>query len=175
MIEQKEVNSGYDMLNQAILIAADAHYGQRDKGGNSYILHPLTLMLKAKEAGYGLDEQIVAVLHDVVEDTDISLEILSTKYVFYASILNAIDNLTRRKDETYTEFIVRAKTLELSTRVKILDIKHNLDLDRLLYTPAKAFKDLKRISKYTNALMFLKNNINEEQFRKIAKENILDY
>lgn len=88
------------MLDKAILIAAKAHEGQVDKGGQPYILHPLRVMFSRKTE----IEKICAVLHDVIEDTDISLDYLRDQE-FSEEILSALDALTRRDGETYDKYI----------------------------------------------------------------------
>jgi len=94
-------------LEKAIRIAAQAHEGQRDKAGAPYILHPLRVMMKmATEA-----EQITAVLHDVVEDTDWTMERLRQEG-FLGEILAALDCLTRKNGEEYEKFIEPIAKLE---------------------------------------------------------------
>lgn len=134
-------------LNQAIAIAAQAHIDQFDKAGRPYILHPIRLM----NAMNTDDEKIVAILHDVVEDTSITLENLLNEG-FNFSIVDAIEHLTKRKGEDYTDFINRLHANKLATTVKIADIKDNLNITRL---NVLTDKDLKRIKKYHDALQFL--------------------
>lgn len=131
----------------ATMIAYIYHEGQVDKGGNDYILHPLRVMSNANT----INEKIVAVLHDIIEDTSCSFEYLRC-CGFSNEILNAIDALTRREDETYFEFINRCKENELARIVKILDIQDNMDLTRI-DNPNE--QDLKRVEKYAKALKIL--------------------
>lgn len=105
-------------LNRAIIIATQAHAGQVDKGGNPYILHPLRVMLKMPDE----KTRIVAVLHDVLEDTPLTLEDLR-KEGFSEDILEALDHLTRREGESYKKFIRRAKQHPISRLVKLEDIE----------------------------------------------------
>ena len=119
-------------LEQAISIALKAHLGQFDKGGKVYILHPIRLMMKFSD----ITEQIVAVLHDVIEDGNISFMYLKNKG-FSDDIIQALDCLTKREDETYEDFILRVSTNKLATKIKIEDIKDNMDLTRLyLFSPS---------------------------------------
>ncbi|OOM80934.1 HD domain-containing protein [Clostridium sp. BL-8] len=135
------------MLEEAIIIAASAHQGQVDKGGNPYILHPLTVMLSLEDE----TERICAVLHDVIEDTDITLEYLK-KAGFSNEVLVALDALSRRKDESYDEFIDRIIKNKIACHVKLADLKHNMDLSRIKQ-PSK--KDYDRIKKYEKAVKVL--------------------
>lgn len=114
------------MLEKAINIASSAHFGQIDKGGAPYILHPLRVMFAVKT----LEEKIVAVLHDIVEDTSISLNYLAEKG-FSNEIISAIDVLTKRSGETRSEAAHRAKSNSIARIVKIADVKDNLDLSRI--------------------------------------------
>jgi len=136
-------------LDQAISIATKAHAGQLDKAGQPYILHPLRLMFKFQAK----DEMIVAVLHDVVEDSSFTLESLK-EYGFSEVIINAIESLTKNKGETYEDFVSRVSNNDLARKIKIEDIRDNLDLTRLdKITP----KDLARVEKYHLALNRLSN------------------
>lgn len=136
-------------LTKAIILATDFHKTQfNNKCEELYILHPLRVMLKCKTD----EERIVAVLHDVVEDTDATLTYLKDYEGFSDRIIEAIDCLTRRKNESYGQFIDRVKTNELATKVKILDLEDNMDVSRL-----KEFtdKDQSRLNKYSKAMFKL--------------------
>ena len=134
-------------LGKAIRIAAQAHEGQRDKAGAPYILHPLRVMMKmATET-----EQITAVLHDVVEDTDWTRERLQQEG-FHGEILGALECLTRQDGEDYGKFIERVKRNPLAIKVKIADLEDNLDGSRLNGVTAD---DAKRLEKYQQALQAL--------------------
>jgi (p)ppGpp synthase/HD superfamily hydrolase len=132
------------LLNRAIQIAVDAHSGQVDKAGQPYVLHPLRVMLKMSNE----DERIVAVLHDVVEDTPWTLEALAQEG-YPDRVLQAIDNVTKRDGESYEAFVARAASDPLSRKVKIADIEDNCDLTRIS-SPTQ--KDFARIEKYKAAL-----------------------
>ena len=134
-------------LDQAINIAIKAHSGQTDKAGKPYILHPLRLMFQFDTE----TEMIVAVLHDVIEDSDITCDDLKSAG-FSDEVINAIDCLTKRKNENYDRFILRISKNDLARKIKIEDIKDNLDLTRLNQMTEK---DLKRIEKYHRALKTL--------------------
>lgn len=140
----------YDIcLEKAIEIAINAHRGQKDKSGKSYILHPLTLMIGCKNE----KQRIVAVLHDVVEDSNYRLEDIMD-LGFDIEIIEALDCLTHRKNEDYFDYIKRVKTNELATYVKCLDLVHNCDINRLKTITEK---DIKRVEKYTKALQILRD------------------
>lgn len=137
------------MLEKAILIAVNAHQGQIDKGGKPYILHPLRLMFSSKNEV----EQIVAVLHDVIEDADVTLDYLR-KEGFSEEILSALDALTRRKAESYDEFISRIISNKTACHVKLADLSDNMNLSRIEHPTSK---DYERIEKYRKAVDRINN------------------
>jgi len=134
-------------LEQVILLATQAHEGQVDKGGNPYIDHPIAVMNRVST----LHEKMAAVLHDVVEDTRWSFDDLR-KVGVPEEVVDAVDALTRREDETYMEFVARAKKHPIARNVKIADIFENLDLSRI---PNPTQRDHDRLKRYKKALVFL--------------------
>lgn len=136
-------------LERAISIANEVHAGQADKAGRPYILHPLRLMLRFTNE----DEMITAILHDVIEDSAWTISDLLNSG-FTQKVVNAVDCLTKREGESYEDFIERISKNDLAVKVKIEDIKDNLDLSRLeSITP----KDLDRVIKYHKALQKLES------------------
>ena len=127
-------------LEKAIAIAATAHEGQKDKAGTSYILHPIRLMLKMETEA----ERIVAVLHDVVEDSELTLDALR-QYGFSETVVEAVDSVTSRAGETYEAFIDRARQNPIGRKVKIADLEDNMNLMRM---HTLADKDIKRLRRY---------------------------
>ncbi|WP_339223447.1 HD domain-containing protein [Paenibacillus sp. FSL W7-1332] len=128
----------------AISIALKAHKGQVDKGGNPYILHPLAVMNRVET----IEEKIVAVLHDVVEDTEVTIDQLR-ETGFSEEILEAMNLLTRAKEDSYEEFIDKTLKNRIARNVKIADIKENMNLSRI-QDPSE--QDYMRIEKYKRAL-----------------------
>lgn len=128
-------------LERAIEIARQAHAGQVDKGGADYIGHPLRVMEMCETE----EEKIVGVLHDVVEDSDWTFEMLEEEGFSY-EIMDALRCITKQsEDEDYDAFILRVMTKPLSLKVKLYDLEDNMDLSRLkCITDA----DLKRYEKY---------------------------
>ncbi len=132
-----------NMLEKAIQIAVKAHSGQLDKAGEPYILHPLRVMFCLSTEV----EKITGVLHDVVEDTHWTLVDLGAEG-FSDEVLDALDALTHREEETYEEFIVRAGVNSIGRRVKLADLEDNMDLRRISNPDQK---DLERMTKYRKA------------------------
>ena len=130
-------------LEQAISIASLAHEGQLDKAGEPYILHPLRVMMKLKDE----KQRIVAVLHDVIEDTgvtDMNLIIQGLEI----DLINVILTLTRNKNESYDEYIDRISKDEFAIQVKLADLEDNMDMSRL---KNPTVKDYDREVKYGKA------------------------
>ena len=114
------------MLNKALDIAYKAHLGQTDKAGAPYILHPMRVALHCQTE----DEKIVALLHDVVEETPIALEELKAQG-FSDGVLADLLCLTKIKGEDYPILIQGVETNPRAVKVKIQDLKDNMDLSRL--------------------------------------------
>lgn len=112
-------------LYKAIAIATKAHEGQKDKSGNPYIEHPLRVAVMADT----IEKKIVAVLHDVVEDTDITLEYIYEE--FGPRVMDAVNAITHRSHEPRPRYYERVKQNALAHSVKLLDIMDNLCEERL--------------------------------------------
>ena len=130
-------------LEDAILLAVQAHRGQVDKVGQPYILHLLRVMLRVE----GEAAQIVGVLHDLVEDTRYSFDDLRA-LGYSEEIVQALDGLTHRPDESYEQFVERASANPLARRVKRADLEDNMDIRRL---PVVSEKDRERLNRYIAA------------------------
>lgn len=131
-------------LERAIEIARQAHVGQVDKGGADYIGHPLRVM----EMGRTEEEKIVGVLHDVVEDSEWTFEMLEEEG-FAPEIIEALRCLTKlSKDEDYDHLMTRVKSNKLAIKVKLCDLTDNLDTSRLVNVTDS---DVKRSKKYARA------------------------
>lgn len=131
-------------LQRAIEIATEAHRGQFDKSGKDYIGHPLRVMEMGRTEG----ERIVGVLHDVVEDSEWTFEMLLAEG-FSKEIIDALRCLTKlSENENYDNFIERVRKNPLATAVKINDLTDNMDIRRLPYL---SDKDVKRLKKYLKA------------------------
>ncbi|MBF0425608.1 MAG: HD domain-containing protein [Magnetococcales bacterium] len=131
-------------LELAIAVAAAAHQGQKDKTGEPYILHPLRIMLSLTSE----TERVVAMLHDVVEDTAVTLGDLR-RHGFSEEVIAAVDCLTHRPEESYEEYVVRAGGNPLARRVKLADLADNMELRRLPVNPLP--KDWERMARYRRA------------------------
>lgn len=124
-----------ELTKRAMNIAYNAHHGQYDKGGYPYIHHPIHLAEQ-------MDNEVeccVALLHDVVEDTDITFEDLERE--FPSEVIEALKLLTHDTNIEYMDYIKKIKTNEVATKVKLADLKHNYDklrIDRELTNTEKS-------------------------------------
>ena len=127
-------------LNKAYEIASMAHKNQKDKGGIEYINHPVAVSMLVGS----LEEKIVALLHDVVEDTHVTLAQLKS-FGFDDNVIAAIDAISRKAGESTNDYMNRVKNNKLACSVKKADLLHNMDISRLKVVKKK---DLERLDKY---------------------------
>lgn len=135
-------------LEKAIALAATHHAGQLDKGGQPYILHPLRLMLQFSNPTL----QIIAMLHDILEDTSTTAEDLEA-LGFSAEIIQSIQALTKQIGESRLEAAKRTALNPLATQVKYVDILDNMNLTRINNPTAR---DFARFEEYKVVLEILK-------------------
>ncbi len=144
-----------DLTRKAFKIAYEAHNGQVDKSGMPYIHHPLHVAEQMQSE----DACIVALLHDVVEDTNVTFEDLEREG-FPEECMVALKLLTKAKGEDYFVYLDRLKNNKLASMVKLADLNHNSDMTRLVGEPTE--KDLQREQKYKRAMQILIHNKKEE-------------
>lgn len=132
------------MLDKALRLAVQVHSGHVDRGGRPYLLHILQVVAGCKD---DLDSATLAALHDVVEDSTLTLKDLREQG-FPAQIVEGVDALTRRDGEAYEDAIERAAKNALARKVKLSDLESNLDVRRLTQVTAS---DIGRLERYTKA------------------------
>ena len=135
------------MIDIALAIARKAHAGQVDKAGVDYIQHPLYVASQVKTE----QEKAVALLHDVLEDSDITVADLLA-YGLSNKVVTAVQTLTKKKGQSYQEYLEKVKSNNLARVVKLADLKHNSDLSRL---KSVTNTDYDRVEKYKNAIRYL--------------------
>lgn len=131
------------MLDKAIALAKKAHDGQVDKGGHPYIGHPIRVMNQCENES----EKIVGVLHDAVEDSDLTLEELRVAG-FSDRIIEAVDAITKRFGEKRKDYLNRVMDNPLALKVKIADMSDNADISRIS-NPTDKDRERTRIYKKT--------------------------
>ena len=137
------------LTKRAILFAFDAHRGQYDKSGLPYITHPLHVA----ESMETEDECVVALLHDVLEDTDITIEDL-TRIGITDRQIAALKLLCHDDSVPYLEYVQAIRGDQIARKVKLADLHHNSDLTRLSVITTQ---DIERVEKYKQAIEILLN------------------
>ena len=130
------------MLASALHIATNAHNGQFDKAGNPYILHPLKVMHYLKTADEEL--QCIALLHDVIEDTQVTYVDLGTQGMSLR-VIEGVQALTKQKGYSYEHYKEQVMRNRDAMLVKLADLRHNTDIRRL---KGVTEKDMRRMAKY---------------------------
>jgi (p)ppGpp synthase/HD superfamily hydrolase len=149
-------------LQTAIEIAVRAHAGQTEKNSSiPYITHPLRVMSNVQ----GESAMLVAVLHDVLEDTSTTAADLRTAG-FSEEIIAAVESVTRPQGERYTDFVVRSKQNQIGRQVKLADLMDNYNLPRVLFRLDRLDHDLQRIKRYVLSYQFLTDQITEAEYRQ---------
>ncbi|EEY34600.1 hypothetical protein [Pseudoleptotrichia goodfellowii] len=136
-------------LIKAFILCIIKHWKQKDKAGKRYVYHPIYVMLNVK----GYKEKVVALLHDIVEDTDVTIDKLK-KAGFSKEIVKAVEVITKKKNQEYFRYLTKVKNNKIAKSVKIEDLKHNMNLKRIKNISGK---DYKRFEKYKEALKILEN------------------
>ncbi|MCW6037278.1 HD domain-containing protein [Spirulina subsalsa FACHB-351] len=131
-------------LEKAIALAQQCHAEQVDKAGKPYIDHPLRVMAALSS----LEEKIVGVLHDAVEDSDLTLDQLRD-LGFSDPVIQALDAITKRPGEDYEAYLRRVMGNAIALSVKIADMTDNMDMSRI---PHPTAKDYRRLQKYQQVL-----------------------
>ena len=144
---QDELTNWNELYDRALQIAIQAHREQKDKSGREYIMHPIRVAERCKDPR----AKIVALLHDTIEDTNVTAEYLRCEG-FPDEIINGVLSVTKREGETYDDFVRRAAENVIGREVKIADLEDNMDIRRLKEITAE---DVARLQKYLRAWQYL--------------------
>lgn len=153
-----------EMIRHAFILAVKAHRGQTDKAGKDYIQHPFRV---SQFVEGGPTEITIALLHDVVEDTSVTLEDLRNEG-FPETVVNGVYAVTRRDGEPRELYLNRVKNNPSARLVKLADLKHNSDLSRI---PEPKETDFRRVQDYQNEIAFLKSESGNGNILKTDKGN----
>ena len=132
-----------ELYDKALQIAMRAHEGQKDKAGQDYVMHPIRVAERCDDPR----AKVVALLHDTIEDSDITADYLREEG-FTEEIVEAVLAVTRREGENYDDYVSRAAQNELGKMVKRADLEDNMDIRRL---PELTDRDVERLRKYLRA------------------------
>ena len=136
-----------NLTKKALSLCFEAHKNQLDKSGMPYVFHPFHLAEQMETE----ETVVVALLHDIVEDTDYTIDDLKNMG-FPNTVTDAIALMTHDANTEYMDYVARIKTNPIAKAVKLADLRHNSDTTRL---DKVTEKDLKRVEKYTAAIKFL--------------------
>ena len=142
--------SNNKQLQTALEIAVMAHKGVTRRNTDPYIFHVLRVANNAKYIRTKT-QKAAGILHDVIEDTELTLEDLH-EYEFSKEVIEAVDIITKKKGEDYQSYLNSVKKNKLARAVKLADLRHNSDLTRLTKVTEK---DIERKEKYQRAIDFL--------------------
>ncbi len=134
-------------LERALQIAVKAHAGAKDKGGGAYIFHPIRVMMRCRTE----EAKIVALLHDVVEDTDVTFDDLIAEG-FSESVIAALRLVTHAEKDSYDAYVEKIAANPLAVEVKLADLEDNSDIRRLKVVDQNS---VERFGKYLRAYRFL--------------------
>jgi len=140
-----------DIIEKSLQIALEAYAGKKDKAGKTYILHPLRIMGTMETE----EEMSVALLHDVIEDSEFTAEDLLAQGI-PDNIVDAVSLLSKVDEESYEQFIKKILSNKLASKIKKADIEDNINVLRLDVLQSI---DIERIKKYHKAWKILKENI----------------
>lgn len=151
-------------LEDAIAMAVEKFRGVQDKEGQPYILHLLRVAMSVNDA----DARIVGLLHDIVEDTDVTLRDLHA-LAFSENIVNAVDCLTHQSDVSYCDYVIGIRKNAIARACKIADLSDNYRLDRVAYRDGHVDCDSWRIQRYILSYQFLQDKIDESTYRRLME------
>lgn len=150
---QSDTMSNEELFDLALRIAIQAHKGQRDKSGRVYVMHPIRVAERCRDP----KAKVVALLHDTIEDTEVTADYLRMQG-FPEEIIEGVLSVTKREGETYEDFVRRAAQNPLGKEVKRADLEDNMDIRRLREITDE---DATRLRKYLRAWQFL-NDLQEK-------------
>lgn len=150
----------WDALERAIVLAVNAHLGQRDKAGKPYILHLLRVMESVSDPF----EKQAAVLHDYLEDTTGTVDELRRNEISDSAI-QAIILLTRAQGQSYCDYVIALSRDTIAKQAKLADLEDNYRIGRVAYRAGHETEDAMRMQHYALSYQFLKQAIGEHEYR----------
>jgi hypothetical protein len=148
-------------LDDALALVVAKFRGISDKDGQPYILHCLRVMLGVTDPA----ARLVALMHDLVEDTDVTLGDLRS-HGFAEEVVRGVELMTHTDQLSYAEYVVRLKENPLARQAKLSDLRDNYSIDRVAFRDQHREQDTMRIQRYMLSYMFLTDKIDEESYRK---------
>ncbi len=152
-------------FEDALAMATEKFRGVTDSDGQPYILHCLSVTLAQDDDC----ARQVAVLHDIVEDTDVTLDDLH-RLGFAREVIEGVAALTHRVDETYQAYVLRLAECDVARRVKLADLRDNYRLDRVKYRLAHQAADGQRLQRYVLTYQFLTERLSQADYLKAMEQ-----
>ncbi len=149
-------------IDVALQLVTQHFEGILDEDGEPYLLHCLRVM---QDAGDDPDTRLVALMHDLVEDTPVTLDALRSAG-FSPAVVEAVGLITHTADVSYCEYVVRLKPNAAARAAKLSDLRDNAGLHRILYREDDLQRDIHRIQKYILSYQFLEDRISEQEYRR---------
>lgn len=153
-------------IDDALALVAEHFRGATDKDGEPYVMHCLRVMLGTSST----DAQLVGLMHDLVEDTPITLQDLRS-LGFSRQVVEAIDLVTHREQESYATYVIKLKPNELARDAKISDLRDNTCLSRVLFREPSMNTDSQRIRRYILSYQFLSDRISQDSYLRLMASN----
>ncbi|MEM7473625.1 MAG: GTP pyrophosphokinase [Planctomycetota bacterium] len=152
-------------LDAALALTVEKFSGITDKDGQPYILHCLRVM----QGVQGEEAQMVALMHDLIEDTDVTLEDLKS-LGFSPAVLKGLDLITHKAEASYADYIQCLEPNELARAAKISDLEDNYSLHRVAFRPGFEYEDRRRIQRYILSHQFLTERIQADEYTQRIAE-----
>lgn len=146
-------------IDDALELVAKHFRGIVDKDGEPYVMHCLRVMMGVSDK----NAQLVALMHDLVEDTPITLKDLEQRG-FSTDVVEAVDLVTHKSQDSYSDYILRIKRNPVAKQVKLSDLRDNASMERVLYRENSTARDTHRIHRYVLSYQFLSDRIDEASF-----------
>ncbi|MCA9129143.1 MAG: hypothetical protein KDB22_18775 [Planctomycetales bacterium] len=147
-------------IDDALALVSKYFRGVTDKDGVPYVMHCLRVMMGVSDT----EAQLVALMHDLVEDTPVTLNQLEA-LGFSQAVVQALDLVTHRKGISYADYVVALRDNSIARQVKLSDLRDNTALHRVLYRSKQQERDLKRIQRYILSYQYLEYRIDEAEYR----------
>lgn len=151
----------YAGIDEALALVAKHFRGMTDKDGEPYVMHCLRVMMGCRES----DAQLVGLMHDLVEDTSVTLADLRSQG-FTDEVVAAVDLVTHKSGDSYAEYVVSIKSNPLAREAKLSDLRDNSSINRVLYREPVRERDLLRMQRYVLSYQYLSDRLDETSYRR---------
>ncbi len=148
-------------IDDALELVVTKFRGVTDQDGEPYVMHCLRVMLGIPDQ----EAQLVGLMHDLVEDTDVSIEQLRDRG-FSPAVVEAMQLITHEADQSYAEYVIALKHNRLACQAKLSDLRDNAAMGRVLYRESSLAKDVHRVQRYILSYQYLSDQIDEVSYRR---------